>query len=267
MTGVEQGSAALKDGRNTIHAEPDPIDPVTGSRAPSRAHIWKERNPSGDFEIVECDVQLAQRQIDWITRDIPSSLDVPIHEFGHCLGLRHTVLHDWYAQNEHGSVYERDSAAYSAYGRTPIMSYGWFSGGLAEDDAVAASLLRPARDWAPTTGSISGQVTLRGEPARYVYLMALKLSDGEIKGGVGAFSSEEGRFVIEGLSPGDYLIRASPIILPNACQWLVVGGAAAQQDLRDLLSLDPVTVSPGAVASAGMIDLQPGRHASSRLDR
>ena len=264
VMGTRAVPGVASDGRNTMSVSPDNPDFPPGTGVPSTANIWARRDVSGSWVITECDVEFPMYHAVEFATNRPDNLRVPIHEFGHCLGLNHPVSHDewlhWHVTGPAG-----------AYGPTPVMSYGWTrTNELSQDDITGASLLRPARRAAPGSGSITGELTLAGEPARYVYVFASRIDDGGLGGGVGAFSAEDGRFVVEGLAPGDYVLRAQPILSGalgrgggGACAWLLRG--AATLDVRDLLWLDPVTVSPGGVASAGVMELQPGRTGSPRL--
>ncbi|MYE10904.1 MAG: hypothetical protein F4X99_04415 [Gammaproteobacteria bacterium] len=264
VTGARAVPGAAMDGRNTISVKPDNPDHPVGTGETSSAIIWARRDVSGSWVITECDVEFPMYHAVQFATNWPGNLRVAIHEFGHCLGLNHPASHDeWLHWHVSGSL--------GAYGPTPVMSYGWtHTNELSLDDTAGVSLLRPARGHATATGGISGELTLAGEPARYVYVFASRIDDSGLGGGVGAFSAEDGRFVVEGLPPGDYLLRAQPILSGalgrgggGACAWLLRG--AATLDVRDLLWLDPVTVLPGGVASAGVMELQPGRTGSPRL--
>ena len=262
VIGARAVPGAALDGRNTISVRPDDPDDPPGYGVASQALLWASRDDSGSWVITECDVWFPMGHAAQFPADAPDNLRVPIHEFGHCLGLNHPASHDeWRKWSGGHSV--------GAYGPTPVMSYGWTrTNELSQDDIAGASLLRPARETATSSGSIRGELTLAGEPATYVYVFASRIDEGGLGAGVGAFSAENGRFVVEGLAPGEYLLRAQPILAgalvgSGACAWLLQGEATL--DVRDLLSLDPVTVSPGRVASAGVMELQPGRTGSARL--
>ena len=266
VIGARAVPGAALDGRNTISVRPDNPDHPPGTGHTSQALIWATRNASGLWAITECDVWFPMYHVAYFATDVPDNIRTPIHEFGHCLGLNHPASHDEWQLEEWR--WGRGVNSVGAYGPTPVMSYGWTrSNELTLDDIAGGSLLRPARGTVSTLGSISGELTLAGEPAPYVYVFASRLDEGGLGGGVGAFSAEDGRFVVEGLAPGDYLLRAQPILSGaltggGACAWLLTDEATL--DVRDLLWLDPVKVSPGGVASAGVIELQPGRTGSPR---
>ena len=125
------------------------------------------------------------------------------------------------------------------------MSYGIGpeDDGLADDDVVGASLLRPARGWLRTTGSLSGSVGVDGEPAPYAPVWALPLGGDPLRDRVGNFSDGEGAFLIEGLRPGDYAVWAQPIYIQDANSWAVASGAPT--DLDDTVSVRPIRVRAG----------------------
>ena len=84
-----------------------------------------------------------------------------------------------------------------------------------------------------------------------------RLAAGDIGPGVSAFTDERGRFLIEGLAPGDYLIWAGPMIRHDAHSELISNGA--ELDARDGFSLDPVSVRAGTETAGVTVALQPGR--------
>ena len=264
VTGAQAVPGLAMDGRNTVSVKPDDPDHPPGTGVTSSATIWARRDGSGAWVITECDVEFPMYHAAEFAISAFDNLRTPIHEFGHCLGLNHPVSHDeWLHWDATGPV--------GAYGPTPVMSYGWSrTNELTQDDMVGASLLRPARGHVPTTGSISGELTLAGQPARYVYVFASRLQEGGLGSGVGAFSAEDGRFLVEGLAPGEYLLRAQPILTgalagSGPCDWLLTDDV--DLDVRDLLWLEPVRVWPGGVTSAGVMELQPGRTGSPWLTR
>ena len=144
----------------------------------------------------------------------------------------------------------------------PKMSYGYDrTHDLSHDDGVAASLLRPAAGWLGGTGSITGEVSMAGAPARFVRVIAARISGGGIAESTGVFTDEEGRYLLEGLAPGEYLLNAGTMIISNAHSRLFDGGATT--DGRDQYLLTPITVSAGGVAPAPEISLHPDREVSS----
>ena len=237
---------ANQDGRNTLF-----VDAAADEQIAGYAAIWS-READGNRMIFECDVAFGPvfseipEDLDpadledfreWLRRSTVSFL---VHEFGHCLGLGHAGAlageARWSGRPPYETVHPGD----------PVMSYGVGQedlGGLADDDMVGASLLRPVRGWRRTTGSLSGSVRVDGEPAPYTHVWALPLDGDPLRDRVGAFSDGEGAFLIEGLRPGDYAVWAQPIYIQGANSWAVASGAPT--DLDDTVSVRPIRVRAG----------------------
>ena len=207
-----------------------------------------------DGELVECDVSLSPASVanldGW-------GMNTLIHEFGHCLGLAHSgMFSTWDAH------WRRRSFGRGIWFQDPKMSYGYDrTHDLSHDDGVAASLLRPAAGWLGGTGSITGEVSMAGAPARFVRVIAARISGGGIAESTGVFTDEEGRYRLEGLAPGEYLLNAGTMIISNAHSRMFDGGATT--DGRDQYLLTPITVSAGGLAPAPEIALHPDREVSS----
>ena len=138
------------------------------------------------------------------------------------------------------------------------MSYGWdIDNSLSEDEAVGASLLRPAGGWLRTVGSISGSVTLDGRPARFMSVEVLRNDGGRARPSVQVFTDEEGEFLAEGLAPGEYLLWIHPMFRLGAHSALVSAGAAT--DPRDLVPARRYRVQAGRETTAGAFTLARGR--------
>lgn len=193
-----------------------------------------------------------------------------IHEFGHCLGLRHSnelpgvrgiSVRDRFLA-EYGEYRHRFADSSLIARRDPQMSYGWSDYGLdyplTHDDIVGASLLRPARNWTRGTGSISGQVLLDGEPLAYAHVWAF--GDGGARGlpnAVGVFSNRDGGFVVEGLTPGVYSLWVSSMGDRSAHFGLV--GQAAPIDLAETFLPFPVVVTARETTEGVEIHARRGR--------
>ena len=96
------------------------------------------------------------------------------------------------------------------------MSYGWSREYTSADDHVGASLLRPAAPWAAESGSVSGVVSVDGEPVPYAHVWAFPSGSAPLRDRVGTFTDADGIFVLEGLEPGEYALWAQPIGDHNA---------------------------------------------------
>ena len=256
---------ARRDGRNTIL-----VHPLETSGASGVARIWQKRSADdGPWEIFGCDVVMNGSLWAEIPEDVTEedreayresrrerSVNLFVHEFGHCLGLAHAGALSTARRFEpvpHGyrAIHPRD----------PAMSYGYDQAepeGLSADDVIGASLLRPAAGWLETAGSISGTLKLAGtgEPAPYAQVWALPVAD-PLPGRIGAFGDGDGEFVIEGLPAGDYALWAQPILEQGAH-----GGLIAQDpplDLDDSVAGGLVRVGAGQTQGDLEIPLRRGR--------
>jgi Matrixin len=121
-----------------------------------------------------------------------------VHEFGHSLGLQHTLT--------------------SAVMSTAITRATTRGAPLAADDVSAISLLYPATGLAAgypaSTGSISGQVTVgaaaNGVGANLASVVALSASGAAISG----MTNPDGSYRIDGVPPGQYYVYVHPLPPP-----------------------------------------------------
>ena len=207
-----------------------------------------------DGEIVECDVNLSPLAM---SRLESWGLNILIHEFGHCLGLMHSpVFPTW------DSSWRRRSFDAAVWIQDPKMSYGYDRNSEPTgDDILGASLLRPVPDWPAGVGSITGEVRLGGTPARFVRVFGTRITGGRLGSSASVFTNEEGRFTLEGLAPGRYLLAAGTMVIGSAYGSLLDGGATLGG--RDRYLLTPITVTAGAETMAPPIALREGRERSS----
>lgn len=248
LSGVESGPGNERDGRNTLTVA------ANEEGFAGRAWWWFQRPFfGGPWEMFECDIELAPQAAARLGSDDPRSLTVTIHEFGHCLGLAHSGRHPTIVHT---------FPDLGIWGETPKMSYGLdISNALTVDDLVGASLLRPAGNWVAGAGSITGRVTVAGAPGRFLTVSSVRLVSGDTTApGPGVFTDEDGRFRLEGLVPGDYLIRAAPMTRVDAHESLLEAGAVLEA--LDGARLRPVTVRAGQETDGVALDLPPGRDGS-----
>lgn len=110
-----------------------------------------------------------------------------VHEFGHTLGLQHSMTGGAMAT----SITRGTSKAIP----------------LAADDIAGISVLYPTEQFRKTTGSIGGRVSVARNGANLASVVALG-GDGSAIGGM---SLPDGSYRIDGLAPGDYLVYAHPL--------------------------------------------------------
>lgn len=130
---------------------------------------------------------------------------IAVHEVGHLLGLGHSALGET----------EQQSGGRSVRGKRAVMFPIAYPSGNIEDRTLEADDLAGISDVYPTgsftrdTGAINGRVTRSGGGIFGAHVMAFNLDNGTITGGFSL--SATGEFVIGGLVPGLYVVRAEPL--------------------------------------------------------
>ncbi len=114
-----------------------------------------------------------------------------VHEFGHALGLQHTMT-------------------------SSVMSTGPTRGTskaqpLAADDIAGVSLLYPVAGWMATTGTIQGRVALESSGVNMASVVALS-TNGVV---VSTLSNPDGTYKIAGLPLGQYYVYVHPLPPPQ----------------------------------------------------
>src|SRR5579863_2682262 len=117
---------------------------------------------------------------------------IAAHEFGHALGLQHTLT--------------------SALMSTAVTSSATKSVPLSPDDIAGISLLYPTPSYLQNVGTITGTVAVGGTGVNMANVVALSANGVAIS----ALTNPDGRYQIQGVPPGQYYIYASPLPPPRA---------------------------------------------------
>jgi len=139
------------------------------------------------------------RSVVMLRKDLSQSLSFSesfflslVHEFGHALGLQHTLT---------SGVMSTGLTRATTKGRP-----------LSPDDVAGISLLYPTANFLASTGAITGRVAVGAEGLNAASVVALSPQGAAIS----AMTNPDGTFRIEGLPPGLYYVYAHP--LPPAFQ-------------------------------------------------
>lgn len=128
---------------------------------------------------------------------------VALHEIGHVIGLGHSAIGETEVQGTGRRLLAAGSVMF------PIAFPGGSVDGrtLRSDDVAGVSdVYRPA---GARLGGISGKVRKNGRGVFGAHVVAYGLRSGQL---VGGFSiNDEGEYAIEGLEPGQYVVRVEPL--------------------------------------------------------
>ena len=160
-------------------------------------------------EIIEADVFFNAR-FNWSTAAAGESgrvdlESVALHEIGHLLGLGHSALGET----------EMSGGGRRVLGSGAVMfPIALTAGAVADrqlqpDDRAGINDLYPPAGFADETSSITGRITKNGTGVFGAHVAAFNLETGAL---IGGFSLEaDGSYVIGGLAPGAYIVRAEPL--------------------------------------------------------
>jgi hypothetical protein len=172
---------------------------------------------------------------------------IATHEVGHLLGMGHSAL---------GETTLLSSGGRRVLSKRAVMFPIAFPAGNiadrtldADDRAGIIDIYAPIND--RRTGSISGRVTLNGSGVFGAHVMAFSSSTGEM---VGSFAlNNAGDFVIAGLAPGLYVVRAEPLDDADIDSFFDED-ANVKINFRPAFAPDLVAVPPGG--SSGTIEIK-----------
>ena len=131
---------------------------------------------------------------------------VMTHELGHFLGLGHSVI---------GETEPASGGGRTVLGKRAVMFPIAYPRGniedrtLEADDIAGISDVYATPEAARNLGAISGRVTLNGVGLFGAHVTVFNPSTGALSAGYAL--DNQGRFVIGGLPPGVYLVRAEPL--------------------------------------------------------
>lgn len=188
--------------------------------------------------VVDADIVFNGKEFQFSTDLSPGSFDIQgvgTHEIGHFIGLGHTSMG--------GATMAPFTSQASFAPRT-----------LTADDAAGAAELYPG----PTAGSISGSVTLNGQPVNGAHVWARDAVTGRVA--TSAYSVN-GNYTLTGLDAGNYDVLAAPINEPLDQATLhgpssELGGVPGGFDLAfQPGSVGPVAVFEGAAAFAPALEV------------
>ena len=130
---------------------------------------------------------------------------IALHEIGHLHGLAHSALGETELRAGGRRVIAAEAVMF------PIaFATGNISGRtLKEDDIAGIGDLYPSTTFTRALGSISGKVTKNGKGVIGAHIIALDMRTQKLVGGFTL--SDDGSFVIAGLTPGPHIVRVEPL--------------------------------------------------------
>ena len=131
-----------------------------------------------------------------------------LHEIGHYIGLDHSAV--GVMENRDGRRFLLEDSAIMYPFAFPIGTT--LGRTLTLDDLTGASVNYPAGNFS-SKGRMSGSVTKNGEGLEGAQVTVYNPFTDEL---LGAFTTEDGQYVVEGLSSGPMVVRVNPITDPTS---------------------------------------------------
>jgi hypothetical protein len=130
---------------------------------------------------------------------------IMVHEVGHLLGLGHSAIGETSGSSGARTILGKRAVMFPiAFARGSIADRS-----LEADDIAGITEIYGTAEADRELGAISGRVTLSGAGVFGAHVTAMNIATGDI---VGNFTlNSAGDFVIAGLSPGLYVVRAEPL--------------------------------------------------------
>jgi hypothetical protein len=178
--------------------------------------VTTEAQPGQSFIAIERSVLVLPKDLSNLPSSGESAFGTLVHEFGHTLGLQHSL-----------------ASSAMATQLTRAQSRGL---ALSEDDRAGISVLYPARTFQSNLGAITGRVTEGTNGVALASVTAITASGRA----VGALTNPDGTYRIEGLPPGRYYIYTHPLPPPQQ-------GESSPANLRLPLNADGAPIQPGPV--------------------
>jgi hypothetical protein len=176
---------------------------------------------------------------------------IATHEVGHLFGLSHSAL---------GETELLDASRRRVLAKGAVMfPIAYPSGNILDrtlqaDDKAGLSDVYGTTAFSHASGSIAGRVRLDGSGVFGAHVIAFNSATGE---SVGGFSlTNQGEFVITGLTPGLYILRVEPLDDADTDSFLE-SGSLVNVNFRVGYARKLVSVPAGGSASAIDITVQP----------
>jgi hypothetical protein len=130
---------------------------------------------------------------------------IALHEIGHLHGLAHSALGETELRAGGRRVIAAEAVMFPIAFATGNIS----DRTLKEDDIAGIGDLYPSTTFTRELGSISGKVTKNGKGVLGAHIIALDMRTQKLVGGFTL--SDDGTFVIAGLTPGPHVVRVEPL--------------------------------------------------------